>query len=163
MSSRKPCEQGRLETELRSLPRAQASPGFTRRLMARVSASQVPQRNLAVPRWVWLAAAAAMLLLWMAPRATERFRVSDPPTAEVASGTALDVGAHDVDQVRLLRARRAALEQELGELRQLVAKLPPVVGIEGPTADYLVDLGELAAGFPSHEAQAVPASYRPRP
>ncbi|HUP22043.1 MAG TPA: hypothetical protein VNB06_03785 [Thermoanaerobaculia bacterium] len=163
MSGREPSEPGRLETELRSLPRAQASPGFTRRLLARVSARRAPQRSLAVPRWVWLAAAGAMLLLWMAPRAADRFRVSDSPIAEVASGTALGVGPLDAAQVRLLRARRAALEQELGELRQLAAKLPPVVGIEGPTADYLVDLGELAAGFPSHEAQAVPASYRPRP
>lgn len=163
MSSRERAEPDRLETELRSLPRAQASPGFTRRLMTRVSASQAPQRSLAVPRWVWLAAAGAMLLLWMAPRAADRFRVSDPPMAEVASGTALGVGPLDDEQVRLLRARRAALEQELGELRQLAAKLPPMVGVEGPTADYLVDLGELAAGFPSHEAQAVPASYRPRP
>jgi hypothetical protein len=163
MSSRKPSEPGRLETELRSLPRAQASPGFTRRLMTRVSASQAPQRSLTVPRWVWLAAAGAMLVLWVAPRAADRFRVSDPPMVEAVSGAALGVGPLDAEQVQRLRARRAALEQELGELRQLAAKLPPVVGIEGPTADYLVDLGELAAGFPSHEAQAVPASYRSRP
>jgi hypothetical protein len=156
-------EDGRLEAALRSLPRAQASPDFTERLLARTGAAGAPRRNLAMPAWGWLAAAAALLALWLGPRALEWGSGPRFDASRAASVTPVATPL-DSEQVRRLLARRDELEQELLALRRLAAELPPVVGVEGPSADYLIDLGELApAGSLGGAGAAVPASYRSRP
>lgn len=153
----------RLEQVLRSLPRAQASPGFTGRLMTRVEAAGAPRSQPLGPPRTWLAvAAAAALVVWLAPRAAERLRGTAGAGDALVAGTAVGPALDD-EQVRRLLARRDELQQELRDLRRQAADLPPVVGVEGPSADYLVDLGELAGGGRTGGASAVPASYRIRP
>ena len=155
-----------LETALRSLPRAQASPEFTRRVMARIASA--PRRPVQAPWTLVAAAAAAVLLLWLAPLAWESLESprsassSVPRAAAAGTPAAFDHSSLDGHQIEQLRARRAELEQELQALRRLHAELPPVIGVEGPSADYLVDLGELSRDQRG-SAAAIPASYRTRP
>jgi hypothetical protein len=154
----------RLEAALRSLPRAAAAPGFTQRLMGRVAATAAPRRTASLP-WLWLgaAAAAAVLALVLVPETFDRWLARGSGGAETVRAARIDDSELDAQQVARLRARRDELQEELRALRQLAAELPPVVGVEGPSADYLIDLGDLGPNSLPSSAGAVPAVYRPRP
>ena len=156
---------GRLESALRTLPRASASPGFTRRLMGRISESGAPRPSLAsTSTWLWLGAVAtAVLVLALTPGLVDRWRASGPGAPVAVRANAVADSNLDTDEVARLRQRRDELQAELRALRRLAAELPPVVGVEGPSADYLIDLGDLGPNVFSPSAGAVPAVYRPRP
>jgi hypothetical protein len=153
-------ESSRLDSALRALPRAQASPDFTTRLLARMPSRAPSQsRGLAWP-WGALAAAAAGIVLWVSVERPAGLDAT-PPGVRAPEPAVAAAGAPLGDaQVEVLRARREELERELLALRRLAAEVPQVVGIEGPSADYLVDLRDLAG--PYQAAGAAPASWRSR-
>ena len=165
----------KLDSLLRSLPRVEASPDFTERVLEGARASRSPRTELS-----WLRAAAAVLTLcggalvagWMwsgrdgaEPQVAESAPLSEespsrgavhPRVLEQLGGPAADGEAHlAADEVVQLRSRFYSLQQELDELRRLARSADPVVdlgsaavGGSSEPVDYLMDLRALSAVKP---------------
>lgn len=151
-------EHDELGALLRSLPREQASPGFTEAVLERTRADDRSRSGSragwwsrlwrgGAPRWQPLLAAAAVLVLvlgfgW---RELERERADRATDARIAA----------------LRAEYDALALELEETRRLVEQARPVVYLGGDESTAVhVDLATLARrqlAFERRAAQAVPA------
>jgi hypothetical protein len=121
----------RLHELLKTLPREQASPSFTARVLARCRAESAPVRRAPLWRPAWSAAVAVALGL----------------------GLLVSWQVYEARQAEALRAARLAslleeqrrLEQELGELRRYAREPTAQVYLGGDErTDLVLDLGELA-------------------
>jgi len=118
-------EDHRLGDLLRELPREQARPGFTTRLLQRMNRLEAPERRRSIPRLA-LAGAMAMALT-------------------VTAGVLVDArrdaleAVHARQALQEIRAEHGRLEREVQELSQ-----PPVVYLGGnENVDLVLDLGKV--------------------
>ncbi len=170
-----------LESLLSSLPRSEASPRFTAGVLRRLAGPAPAASGVRWRDWAWggLAIAVAAVLgavlgPYLATRTGENEvpfsvpristpristpristpRIGAPRTSAPGIGEAPRIGEPRVE-VATLRDEVRALEDELAELRQLIAASSPVVGLgASDRVDYVVDLRELIGG-----GAAVPVS-----
>lgn len=129
-------EDHRLGDLLRELPREQARPGFTARVLERLDSTERAPRR---PFRLALAGATAMAIL-----------------TTISAGVLMDRRAESIQaaeaqrMLQEIRAEHGRLEQEIHELSQ-----PPVVYIGGnEDVDLVLDLGKV-----SGSEGATPAAY----
>jgi type II secretory pathway component PulM len=130
-------EDHRLGDLLRELPREQARPGFTARVLERLDSTERTPRPRRTFRPLFAGATAAVLLA-------------------VATGVVMDRRTESIQaaeaqrMLQEIRAEHGRLEQEIQELSQ-----PPVVYIGGnEDVDLVLDLGKA-----SRSEGATPAAY----
>jgi hypothetical protein len=131
-------EDHRLGDLLRELPREQARPGFTARVLHRLDA---PERRRSIPWRIPRLALATALTIVLA----------------VTAGLLIDARQHALESSRAekalaeIRAEHARLEQEVREL----SAQPPVVYLGGnEDVDLVLDLGKVRGS-----EGATPAAY----
>ena len=116
-------EDDRLGSLLRELPREQAHPGFTARVLERLDAAP---RN--TPRWSFRLALAAAVATLAAVAISAGVLTREPRDA-----------GRDRQALQELRAEHGRLEQELREI-----SAPPVVYLGGDeNVDLVLDLGKI--------------------
>ncbi|HEX4952837.1 MAG TPA: hypothetical protein VF017_05515 [Thermoanaerobaculia bacterium] len=131
----------RLREELAALPREQASPGFTGRVMARLAEQQRRRPFVFVPAPAWAAGLALVAVLagglWLAEGERRERRAQ---------------------QLTHLRAEQQRLASELAEIRALAHPAAPVVYLGGDEqTDLVLDLDQLAERVRAGSIQ--PAGY----
>lgn len=131
-----------LRTLLRRTPRAEASPGFKTRVLARIEERSQRRRS---PMPLFAFGIVAAVLLIAAPFAW-RQRIAQEQE-QVAR-----------QRVESMQHEYRDLEAELRQLRRFVAESQPIVGVEGGgEVDFVLDLQELSQG---REGKSIPVSYR---
>ena len=134
----------RLRQALRSLPRAQARPGFTGQVLRRL---EEERSGFLPPRWAW-AAAAAVLVLALA------FGWRDWQHRQQRSAT--------LAQLEALLLEKRQLEAELVALQQLTADARPVVYLGGnERVDLVLDLARFHSRGGFRSDPVVPADRLP--
>jgi hypothetical protein len=134
-------EDHRLGDLLRELPREQARPGFTARVLERLDSSQAPRPRR--PFRLALAGAAAMAIVTAIVTAMGAGVLMDQRAESIQAAEARRM-------LQEIRAEHGRLEQEVQELSQ-----PPVVYIGGnEDVDLVLDLGKV-----SRSEGATPAAY----
>jgi hypothetical protein len=130
---------------LADLPRLEASPGFTTRVVARAAA---PAPAAGRARVLRLATAAALVLAVILAAGLPAWRQARLRGEQRA-------------RVEALQQERRALERELQALRRLAAEHSSVVYLGGDeSVDLVLDLESLAGRAPQ---AAVPAGYTVKP
>ena len=135
--------EDRIRRLLQDLPREEASPGFTRRVLLRIDRS--PRITL-LPRLGWTAAALAVTVL-LGVGALELERQHERRDAN--------------EQLAALRAEQRALADELARLKRQSDELQPVVYLGGDDrADFVLDVGRLGR---AGDAPARPVTFHGTP
>ena len=131
-----------LGTLLQKLPRHEASPEFTDRVLERLDEPAPVNRRA----WVIAAAAAAVLVSAVVAALAVREANERRETAE---------------RLEMMRNEYRALELELEELRALTSDVQPVIELGGTEqVDFVFDLRRLAEE--RGRARAQPTSHSPR-
>jgi len=126
---------------LKKLPRREASPEFTHRLMERLDKPRAPRLPQA---WVLAGACAVIFLAWFVGATLEQ-RLERRETAK---------------RLKTMRNEYQALEVELQELRSLASAARPVLDLGGTEqVDFVFDLRRLADE--RARARAQPTSHAP--
>lgn len=170
---------------LRRLPRTQASPGFRETVLARAGDRREPSESARVGRGLGGEPGSRR---WLSGRNLVPLGIAAAIVLSVVLGTVLGVAWRRPDaspeavraqtpapDLEELRREYRALEDELAELRRLVADAQPVVGLSGSDqVDVVIDLRELArergllSGLPlaplpasgETQSRAIPVRYR---
>ncbi len=137
---------------LKKLPRREASPEFTDRLMERLD--EPPSRPTHVPRaWVFAGACVVLLGAWLGSVTFEE-RDQRRETAE-------RIDRDTAERIEMMRDEYRALQVELEELRFLASEARPVLDLGGTEqVDFVFDLRRLAEE--RGKARAQPTSHSPR-
>jgi len=153
MSERSSTSEERLTAALRSLPREQARPGFTGRVLRRLDEDR-PGAAGAPARWVWMTAAAAVVVLALS------FGWRDWRHQQER--------AENLARLETLLIDKQELEAELESLQRLTAEARPVVYLGGDEkVELMLDLVRFhrRGGFGSRTTarpfQPQPADLRP--
>jgi len=134
-------DDDRLGKELRKLPRASASAGFTEEVLDQLEAPSVVERP-AAQRWMVLAVAALVIAV-LAPLGVWRWQERRRVLVET--------------EIATLRADQEALRAQLTMLQRQVDRRQRVVVLGGDDeVDYVLDLGRL------RPARVVPTPTPPR-
>ena len=134
-------------TLLKKLPRHEASPEFTERVMERLD-EPAPRATHAPRPWVLAGACGVLIGIWLGAVVIQE-RNESHGRRETA------------ERLEAMRDEYRSLEVELEELRSLASEAQPVLELGGTEqVDFIFDLRRLAQE--RGKARAQPTSYSPR-
>ena len=137
-------------TLLKKLPRHEASPEFTERVMERLD-EPAPRATQVARAWVFAGACGVLIGIWLGAVFVQERNESDESNGR----------RETVERLEAMRDEYRSLEVELEELRSLASAAQPVLELGGTEqVDFVFDWRRLAEE--RGKARAQPTSHSPR-